>query len=271
MRSTTSAYESVGTKAMLAAEQVLLKMYDRTKAPAFGFKAHREIVTSADRAANRAILPVLRAGTPGFDILSEEGSPRTRSRWRWIVDPLDGTTNYAARIPLWGISIALAHGDDIILGLISLPALGERYVARTGHGAWRSFVDAQGKTSTPKRLRAAKTTALRDALGLACFGYVAANKRALMSIEPMLAYRSRSLRHLGAAVVESSWVASGRADYSILTGVRSWDIAAGVLLVREAGGKALTLKGKEWTQKEKRIIFTAPGVERSVVAVTRRV
>ncbi|MFH1077675.1 MAG: inositol monophosphatase family protein [Patescibacteria group bacterium] len=266
-----SPQESVGMTALLAAERVLLQLDVRSKNAAYGFKAHREIVTHADRAANRVILETLRKGTPDYDILSEEGSLRTRSPWRWIVDPLDGTTNYAARLPLWGISIALAYQGDVRLGLISLPALGERYVARKDGGAWRSFSGTKGQTTTLKRIHVSKVSALRDSLGLACFGYVAANKRALMSIEPTLAYRSRSIRHLGAAVIEASWVASGRADYSILTGVRPWDVAAGALLVREAGGRVLTPSGREWTLDHGRVLFVTPGVERSVVAITRRV
>lgn len=269
MNTLPASYERVGFKALLAGERALLKRFDAFKTSAYGYKAHHEIVTAADNAANRAILSVLRAGTPDFDILSEEGSPRTKSDWRWIVDPLDGTTNFAARLPLWGVSIALEHRGDVVLGLLSLPRLGERYVARRGGGAWRLPADGR-PASRGIRIRASKTGDLREALGLLCFGYDKPHKVTLMHVEPALVYRSRSLRLLGAAVVEAAWVATGRADYAVLSGIRPWDAAAGALLVREAGAKALTMDGKEWSIRDKSIVYVTPKLERTIVAASRK-
>jgi len=195
---------------------------------------------------------------------------RMRSDWRWIVDPLDGTTNFTAHLPLWGISIALEHRGKAVLGLISLPVIGERYIAREGGGAWRIDVK-DGKASGPMRVHASRTKDLREALGLVCFGYDKAHKENIMRVEPMLAYRSRSLRQLGAAVVEASWVATGRADYAILSGIRPWDAAAGALLVREAGGKALTMMGKEWTLRDRNVTYVAPRLKASVISISRRI
>lgn len=264
-----TSYEQVGMRALLAAERVLLKRFKTAKPHAYGYKAHREIVTAADKAANRIILSILRKGTPGFDILSEEGSPRTRSDWRWIVDPLDGTTNFTAHLPLWGVSIALEHKGRVVLGLISLPVIGERYVARKHEGAWKTNV---GRTSSkPIRVHASKTRDINEALGLVCFGYDKPHKKNIVRVEPTLAYRSRSLRQLGAAVFEASWIATGRADYAILSGIRPWDVAAGALLVREAGGKALTTDGKEWTLHDKNIVYVVPRLKASVISVSRRI
>lgn len=263
-------YERVAFRALIAGERALLKSFDSAKPSAYGYKAHHEIVTAADMEANRAILSILRRGTPDFDILSEEGSPHARSDWRWIVDPLDGTTNFAARLPLWGISIALERRGEILLGLISLPMLGERCVARRGGGAWRLPVGAHS-AARGVRLRASKTDKLHEALGLVCFGYDRPHKEALMHVEPAFAYRSRSLRHLGAAVVEAAWVASGRADYAVLSGIHPWDAAAGALLVREAGGKALTMKGKEWMINDKSVVYVTPRLERTVIAMSRKI
>lgn len=260
-----TAYESVGMEALLAGEQALMKRYGASKPDAYGYKAHREIVTAADAAANRAILAVLKRRTPEADILSEEGAPRRTSDWRWIVDPLDGTTNYTAHLPLWGVSIALEHHGRVVLGCISLPAMGKRYFAALGRGA-RSSIGRH-----VRQISVSSTSALKESLGLLCFGYRRNEKTRAMRIEPALAHGSRSIRRLGAAVVEAAWVASGLADYSILVGVRPWDVAAGALLVREAGGRVLTPAGNEWKLDDPDIVFVTPRLEKRILAVTRRI
>jgi myo-inositol-1(or 4)-monophosphatase len=265
MNKNLTSYERVGMRALLAAERVLLKRFGIAKPDAYGYKAHREIVTAADSVANRAILTVLKKGTPGFDILSEEGSPRTRSDWRWIVDPLDGTTNYTAHLPLWGVSIALEHMGKVVLGLISLPAMNKRFLAVLHGGAWS--LDKRGR----RRIKVSATRRLDESLGLLCFGYRRNEKVRAMKIEPALAYGSRSVRRLGSAVEEASWVASGLADYSILIGVKPWDVAAGALLVREAGGRVLTPKGAEWHIDDSDIVFVTPRIAKQVLKISKRI
>lgn len=260
MPKTSSSPERVGLKALAAAERVLRTAFQTQKPSSFGYKANHEILTKADLAANRAILSILKRETPDFDILSEEGSPRKASTHRWIVDPLDGTTNFAAHLPLWGVSIALEVDGQVVLGLISLPVLGERYIARLGGGAWR--FDGAKK---PERLHVSKTKILNNSLGLLCYGYRRIEKQLAIDIEPRLALASRSVRRLGSAVIEAAWVATGRADFSLIIGARPWDIASGTLLVREAGGSVVTPKGTNWTIADADVLFSAPAITKEAL------
>lgn len=254
----------IAWRAVRAGERVLLRRFNVNHTQKYGFKKYREIVTEADKRSNVAIMDILKRLSPGIPILSEEGGTineksAPRADLAWVLDPLDGTTNYAARLPLWGISLALVRRGVSVLGVISLPVLGHRYHAVKNHGAWMGQV----------RLRASKTRDLSDSIGLMCFGYDGGSYRRYRRIEPILTKKSRSTRKLGAAVVESTWVAAGRADYAILNGVHDWDVAAGTLLVTEAGGRAMSLKGKPWKMGEHDVVMSAPGLAAAVLHHTR--
>ncbi|OGL79472.1 hypothetical protein A3E39_00555 [Candidatus Uhrbacteria bacterium RIFCSPHIGHO2_12_FULL_60_25] len=255
---------SIATNAVRAGERVLLRHFNVNHTQKYGFKKFHEIVTEADKRSNDAIIKVLKQLSPDIPVLSEEGGTideraAPRADLAWVLDPLDGTTNYAARLPLWGISLALVRRGHPILGVISLPVLKHRYHAVKGGGAWMGRV----------RLHTSKTRDLADSIGLLCFGYDGGSYRRYRRIEPTLTEKSRSTRKLGAAVVESTWVASGRADYAILNGVHDWDVAAGTLLVTEAGGRVLTLKGEPWKMGEHDVVMSAPGIATAVLRVTR--
>ncbi len=266
MKQDLKKFEQTAFRALSAGEKILLKYFKNNKPTDYGYKAHREIVTKADTAANEAIIKILTRETPEFDILSEEGSPRKKSAWRWIVDPLDGTTNFTAHLPLWGISIALEHQGVVVLGLISHPSLKTRYLTRKNCGAW--LVKGDQKL---RKIRVSVVNHANEALGLLCFGYRRNEKIRALKIEPAFAYKSRAIRYLGAAVVEAAWVAMGRADYSILVGVRPWDVAAGALLVREAGGKVLTPKGREWKINDPDIVFVNQKLKDAVLKISKRI
>lgn len=255
--------EHVALKALDAAEIILLREFRKLKPAKYHYKTGHEVVTTADLAANRAIINILKKGTPSFNILSEEGSPHQPSDFRWIVDPLDGTNNFTTRLPLWGISIGLEYKGEVVLGLISLPAMGTRYIARKDGGAWIIEPGAR----TPKRLQVSQTKKLNEA-----FGFFSCRKEYLengMKAALKLFAISRGLRQLGSAVIDATWVASGRTDYSLMLGVRPWDLAAGALLVREAGGRALTPQGKEWPIDEPRVLLTTRWLEKEIVKIAK--
>lgn len=251
---------NIAWRAISAGEREALKLFDIKKAPKFGFKEHHEIVTVADLNANRAIAQVLAKLTPQIPLLSEEGGTINteqglKADLAWVLDPIDGTTNYAARLPMWGISLALIRDGESILGAISLPAIRQRYHAVLEGGAW---MDRQ-------RLHVSKAKKLEDTVGLLCYGYQDRDQRLGLSANRALSIASRSTRRLGAAVMEAAWVASGRVDYAILHGVKPWDVAAGALLVREAGGDVVRPDGKPWRLGGGDIVFVAPGVTREVI------
>jgi len=251
-------------QALIAAERELLPRFKHEHPGKWRYKKHSEILTEADEAANHAIIKTLKKLTPDFGIITEE-SPRLNGpkNIRWIVDPLDGTTNYTAHLPIWGISLALVAGDDIFLGAISLPTMNERYFAIAGQGAW--VEDALGKHA----IKVSDKNKIKDSLGLFCYGYLPEEKVRGLKHVPALTIKSRSTRRLGAAVFETIWVATGRAEYSVLHGIHDWDVAAGTLIVREANGEVMTPKGKRWKLGEKDLLATCPGVKKQLLNIFR--
>lgn len=248
--------------ALQAAEHELLPRFKRNDPGAWRYKKHSEIVTEADEAADKAIIKTLKRLTPDFGILTEESPKLEGSRdIYWIVDPLDGTTNYTAHLPLWGISIALAAEDKVFLGAISLPTLNERYFAVAGQGAWSENGHVKAKIHVSDKQK------IKDSLGLFCYGYLPEEKDRGLKHVPQLTHQSRSTRRLGAAVFEAVWVATGRGEYSVLHGIKPWDVAAGALLVREAGGEVLTPQGKRWEIDDQDFLAVCPGVKNQILKI----
>jgi len=207
-------------------------------------KSHHEILTQADLAAEKAILGVLRQAFPDHNILSEEaGDSGKQSDYLWVVDPLDGTTNFSIHDPLFAVSLGLFYKQESYLGLIYAPFLGEFYLAVAGQGSWRySGPDLRGG----KRLQVSRIGADK-AVNTFCHG------SRQKDIQKAVAYmRKHKLRHLdcrqlGSAALELAYVAGGRTESIAIPGANTWDIAAGVLLVRQAGGKVTDFNGREWS------------------------
>ncbi len=256
---------------LLAIAEAAVRAGERASLPYFNashlsssFKAHREIVTKGDLASNHAVMSVLKKKTPTIPVCSEEGGDitkeqLTRTNLAWVLDPIDGTSNFSARLPLWGISLALVVDGEPLIGVIALPSLKQRYHAVRGNGAWMGT----------QRLSISQTKTLSDAVAFMCYGYRNEEQRRGIRIINTFAPRVQTARRLGAAVIEAAWVATGHADISILDGVRPWDVAAGALLVREAGGDVKTFSGREWTIADPDIIFTAPKLTASVVKILK--
>ncbi|OGR83449.1 MAG: hypothetical protein A2902_03925 [Elusimicrobia bacterium RIFCSPLOWO2_01_FULL_64_13] len=205
-------------------------------------KAHRirkkapvSLVTEIDMAADRAVISIIRKHFPGHAILTEESVPSlTGSPYRWIIDPLDGTTNFAHEIPLCGVSIAVEHRGDIILGGIFNPILNELYFTEKGGGAWLNG----------RRLAVSRTGVLLDSLLVTGFPYDRREKAHyyLKFHEPLLA-ACQGVRRLGAAALDLAYVAAGRFEAFWEMNLQPWDIAAGILLVEEAGGRVTDYSG----------------------------
>lgn len=256
---------TIARKAVAAGEENALSHFTYTATNGYSYKAHGEIVTPADKTVNAAVRKSLEKLTPGIPVCSEEGGDITENaladaELAWALDPIDGTTNFTARLPLWGISLALlSHGEPLI-GFISLPALRQRYHAIRGEG---SFMGTH-------RLHVSKTSKLHESLGLLCYGYLDSQIGKGLQMINRFSKRVRSERVLGAAVVEATWVASGRADFSILEGVHVWDVAAGTLIVREAGGSVLNGTGKEWGLGDHEVIFSNKTLAKTVLSMYRK-
>jgi myo-inositol-1(or 4)-monophosphatase len=192
-------------------------------------KGPGNFVSAADRRAEETLLAELLKARPGYSFLGEEGGRREGAdkSHTWIVDPLDGTTNFLHGIPQFAISIALEREHTIVAGLIYNPANDEMFIAERGKGA---FLNEQ-------RIRAAGRKRLADAV-VACGlphigrGDIALARRETGAMQEHVA----GLRRFGAAALDLAWVAAGRLDGYWERDIQPWDMAAGLILVREAGG-----------------------------------
>ncbi|MBL9078715.1 MAG: inositol monophosphatase [Planctomycetes bacterium] len=225
---------------------VLLQQRDALRGTAESKGRRRELVTAADRAAEHVVVGGLLAAFPDHAMLAEEGvltptgQASRRADWTWIVDPLDGTTNFVHGLPFFAVAIALAHRGTPVLGIVHAPALGETFVGIRGHGARRRFADGRDQL-----LAVSRTTELADALLATGFSYNRNepgrddNAGRLARVLPLC----RDLRRLGSAELDLCLVAAGVYDGYWEMYLAPYDVAAGAVLVREAGGRVTDLDG----------------------------
>lgn len=225
-------------KAVRKASPRLRRDFGEVDALQVSRKGPADFVSNADRAAEETIVEVLSHARPDWGLTLEEGQSRTGAdaKSRWIVDPLDGTTNFLHGMPHFAISIAAEVNGEVVSGLIHQPLTGESYWAEKGRGAWLS----------DRRLRVSARRELADcvlATGIPFRGHgdTAAFSRQLDAVMPEVA----GVRRFGAASLDLAWVAAGRFDGFWESGLSEWDVAAGILLVREAGGFVSDFRGGE--------------------------
>lgn len=204
----------------------------RSRRPAQLTEKHdRDLVSDVDVAIERQIRSLLEQSTPDIGFLGEEEGQTGRSGagWLWTLDPIDGTSNFAHGIPLCATSLALLHEGVAVLGVVDAPFLGQRYHAVEGRGAYCG----------DRPLSASVTTRLRDAVvavGDYATGPGADRQNEMrLAVTVQLAPRVHRLRMIGTAALDLAWVAEGRLDGTITLGNKPWDMAAGVLIAREAG------------------------------------
>lgn len=212
-------------------------------------KAARDLVTDADVASQGLIVSAIQKRFPTHAIYSEE-SPRTREQLfaphAWVIDPLDGTNNYAYGFPIWGVSIAYAQDGEVLAGGVAYPTQGLYLVAERGKGAWQFEESEAGVLGAPRRLQVSAREPLAQAMVLVCAHL--ASERAEQNLAGLgrVARRVFNVRNLGAAVFNLGYVASGLADACVEFKLQPYDGAAGALLIREAGGKVTDFSGREW-------------------------
>ena len=200
------------------------------------FKGRADIVTDIDVAAEKAILEILTSAFPDFGILAEESQPVTGSSpYRWVVDPLDGTRNYAQSIPHFCTIVALAEGDDIVAGVIYDPVREETFTASQGQGAFLN--------GTP--ISVSETTELSRSLLSCDLGYVDEKAGLALDMLRSLWPGLYSVRLMGSAGLGVAYAASGRVDLFFHHSLSPWDIAAGLILAKEAGGRIVDRQGNE--------------------------
>jgi len=199
-------------------------------------KNKNDFVTQVDKAAEQAIIGVIHTAYPDHSILAEESgdTPGARAEYRWVIDPLDGTTNYIHGFPQYCVSIALEHRGVPTHGVVYDPGKNELFTASRGRGA---FLD-------DRRMRVSKCTRLQDALVGTGFPYKEVSRLDLYmrQLRTMMT-SSAGVRRAGAAALDLAYVAAGRLDAFWEMGLSRWDMAAGALLIQEAGGMVADLQG----------------------------
>lgn len=201
---------------------------------AFELKGEYDLVTEADRASESLVVERLRAAFPAHGIVAEEGGGcEGASDYRWYVDPLDGTTNFAHAFPVFNVTLALERAGELVAGVIYDPLRGEMFSAERGGGAYLNG----------KRIHVSQTRTIESSLVATGFPSRRRHQNVNVHFYYQLAMLSHGVRRAGAAALDLAYVACGRLDAFWEFGLNTWDMAAGILMVREAGGICTGMDG----------------------------
>jgi len=241
------------------AGRVLLKEYKTFNRTDVRLKSGHDILTKADLLSEEVILKKINENFPNYNVVSEErGVIKSSSEFCWYVDPLDGTTNFSMHNPLWSISLALAKNNEIIFGLIYAPIINELYLCALGKGA----------TLNNKLIFVSRANT-KKVLHTYCHGNGLVNIKQAIKYYSCQKINGMDCRQLGSAAIELAYVAAGRVESFVAPGANDWDVAAGVLLVREAGGKVSDFAGKQWQLGSGDIVASNNKTHRQILAVCK--
>jgi myo-inositol-1(or 4)-monophosphatase len=220
-----------------------------------------DLVTNLDRASEQLIRRILRRAYPAFGFLGEErGHRRTASPYHWIVDPLDGTTNFIHGIPFFGVSIGLVHQRTLLVGVIYDPIRRQLFICARGHGAWL----------TGARLRVSRHRTL--AASLLATGFSANFRRHPQPYARWfhtLESQSQAVRRMGSTALCLAYVAAGWLDGFYERDLWPWDVAAGLLLVEEAGGRVTDFEGRPVVLHRGRVVASNGFIHEQILRVVR--
>ena len=263
--SATSAFGSA--RLLLAAEHAVdigaaSLRQGRSHIGALISKGDRDFATDVDVRIEAEIKACLAGATPEIPFLGEEGSGEedVRGTW-WVLDPIDGTINFARDSPLCSISLSLVIDGQPVLGIVDAPLLGERFIARQGKGAYLNGT----------RIHVSEVPGLREAIvGVADFKVGVGSEeenRVHLAALGRLARESLRVRMLGSAALDLAWLAAGRLNATLMLSNLAWDVTAGLLLVREAGGIVFDYDGSRHDAGSRYTIAAVP----SLVEPVRRI
>lgn len=228
-------------------------------------KGRADLLTIADLESQRTILDAIRRAFPGDDYKAEENEERlTGAEHLWIIDPLDGTTNYAHGYPVACVSIGVLKNGTARLAGVYDPFREELFLAQAG----------KGTTLNGKRLGVSKTAHIKDSLLVTGFAYDRA-ERADYYLARFKAFmiKCHDIRRSGSAALDMAWLAAGRADGFWEFGLNPWDVAAGLLLIQEAGGQVTDFNGepwKDWREMGEQTLATNGRVHQEMMSILRR-
>jgi myo-inositol-1(or 4)-monophosphatase len=217
------------------------------------------LVTEADHASEAAIMKIIHKRFPDHQVLGEEsGASKTVSEWKWIIDPIDGTVNFAHGIPLNCVSIAVEKNGEIIMGAVYNPHMNEFYFAELNAGA----------TLNDKPIRVSKETAVLKSCLVTGFPYTYINMpNGPLEVFERFIKKGIPVRRLGSAAIDLCWVAAGRFDGFYEHKLEPWDSAAGYLIVTEAGGMVTDHKGDPYSIYQHQVLATNGLIHKEMVEV----
>ncbi|TET66721.1 MAG: inositol monophosphatase [Candidatus Zixiibacteriota bacterium] len=227
-------YRKVATEAALKAGELLVKNLNKVKK--VDHKGVVNLVTDIDRKSERLIHRILRSHFPNHSFFAEEEvREKTSSDYLWTIDPLDGTTNYAHGFPIFCVTISLLRKEEVIMGLTYDPMLGEMFYAERGAGAFLNR----------RRIQISRTEDLNDSLLATGFPYdLRESEDDNLDYFCSFVMKAQAVRRAGSAALDLAYTACGRFDGFWEFKLGAWDIAAGCLLVEEAGGRVTNFKGR---------------------------
>jgi myo-inositol-1(or 4)-monophosphatase len=223
------------------------------------YKGETDLVTEADERAEQANKEVLRKAFPDYGILTKEsGELAGESEARWIVDPLDGTTNHAHELPIFTVSVSLERSGEVVVRVLYEPMAEEVYAAERGSGA----------TLNGQPTEVSDTDELLQALVASSFSSDREDISASLDLFGKFADRTQGVRQLGTSALDLCYVAAGRLDGCYERGFSAWDVAAGILILEEAGGLATDYQGDEFDLQSGEVAASNGTLHPSPISVT---
>lgn len=221
------------------------------------------LVSYVDIEAEKKLVKGLKTILPRSNFITEENTVRSgnKNKYTWIIDPLDGTTNYLKRIPIFSISVALLENERIVFGVIYHIMMEEMFHATAGNG---SFLNG-------KMIHVSKIPILEEAVIATGFPYKVKKMNELTGILQHILDKSRGVRRLGSAAIDLAYTACGRYDAYYEASINPWDVAAGILLVEEAGGIVTTMSGRKNPLFAKNILASNINIQPEILKLIRSV
>ena len=226
-------------------------------------KGRNSLVSYVDKRAEEILVSGLRSVIPNAGFITEEGTvAQERSEYTWIIDPLDGTTNFLQNIPFYSVSVGLVHNDELVIGMVIDVEQQETFYASKRSGAW----------CNGKPIFVSDRATIADSVVATGFPYSAKNVTPqMLSLFDFFLKNARGIRRLGSAALDLAYVACGRFDVYYEASLNAWDIAGGILLVKEAGGMVCDLSGGQRMIEAGQIISANANVFPEASAVIRNI
>jgi len=258
----SSANINVMVKACRKASKTLIRDFGEIENLQVSIKGPGDFVTASDKKVEKILIDELQKARPNYSILSEEiGKISSDESFKWIIDPIDGTANFLHGIPHFAISIGLEHDGEIICGIIYDPIKDEMFVAEKGNG---SYLNNQ-------RIRVSSRSKLKDCI-IFTGGPKHESKDRELSLKDYNNFSSKVLipiRKLGSASLDMAYVAAGRCDGFWQRNLNYWDIAAGIILVKESGGFVTDFNGEKGYIQNKTILVTNSKINNEMIEILK--